>query len=68
MLDLNFIQKIDNPIQALVKAIEEVIEISIQMVKICSRSKPGFTLEYDKAQMKARRLQKILNQLKTEKT
>lgn len=45
-LDLNFPEKIDNQIQTLVKAIQEVVEISTPMVKICSRSKFGFTLKY----------------------
>lgn len=36
------------------------------MVEICSRSKPGFTLERKEAQMKAWRLWKIFNRLETE--
>ena len=65
-LDLDSTEKIDNQVQALVKAIQEAVEISTPMVKICSRSKPGFTLECKEAQMKARRLRKIFNRLGTE--
>lgn len=65
-LDLDSTGKIDNLVQALVKAIQEAVEISTPMVKICSRSKPGFTLECKEAQMKARRLRKIFNRLGTE--
>lgn len=43
-LDLDFSKKIDNQVQALVKAIQKAVEISIPMVKICSILKPGFTL------------------------
>ena len=55
-LDLDSTEKIDNQVQALVKAIQEAVEISTPMVKICSRSKPGFILECKEAQMKALRL------------
>lgn len=48
-LNLNIIEKINNLIQALVKTIWEIIEISILIVKICSRSKSGFTPKYKKA-------------------
>ncbi len=44
-LDLDSTEKIHNQVQALVKAIQEAVEISTLMVKIYSRSKPGFTLE-----------------------
>ncbi len=62
-IDLDSTEKIDNQVQALIKAIQEAVEISTPMVKICSRSKPGFTLECKEAKMKARRLQKIFNRL-----
>lgn len=65
-LDLDSIEKIDNLVQALVKAIQEAIEIFTPIVKICFRSKPGFTLECKEAQIKARRLRKIFNRLGTE--
>ncbi len=65
-LDPDSKQKIDNQVQALVKTIQEAVEISTPMVKICSRSKPGFILECKEAQMKARRLQKIFNRLGTD--
>ena len=65
-LNLDSIEKIDNLVQVLVKVIQEAIEISTPIVKICSRSKPGFTLEYKEAQIKARRLQKIFNRLEPE--
>ena len=55
-LDLDSTEKIDNQVQALVKAIQEAVGISTPIVKICSRSKPGFTLECKEAQIKARRL------------
>lgn len=60
-LNLDSTEKIDNQVQALVKAIQEAIEISTLMVQICSRSKPGFTLKCKEAQMKAQRLQKLFN-------
>ncbi len=65
-LDLDSTEKIDNQVQALVKAIQEAVEISIPMVKICSRSKPGFTLGCREAEMKARRLRKMFNRLGTD--
>ncbi len=65
-LDLDSTEKIDNQVQALAKAIQEAVEISTPMVEICSRSKPGFTLECKKARMKARRLRKIFNRLGTD--
>ncbi len=65
-LDLDSTEKIDNQVQALVKAIQEGVEISTPMLKICSRSKLGFTLECKEAQMRARRLRKIFNRLGTE--
>ncbi len=55
-LDLDSTEKIDNQVQALVKAIQEAVEISTPMLKICFRSKPGFTLESKEEQMKVRRL------------
>ncbi len=65
-LDLGSTKKIDNQVQALVKAIQEAVEISTPMVKMCSKSKPGFTLECKEAQMEARRLRKIFNRLGTD--
>lgn len=67
-LNINFIKKIDNQVLALVKAIQETIGILILMVKVCSRSKLGFTLKCKEAQMKVQRLWKIFNQLETKKT
>ena len=60
-LDLDSTEKFDNQVLALDKAIQEPVEISTPMVKVCSRSKPGFTLECKEAPMKARRLRKIFN-------
>lgn len=48
-LNLNSTETIDNQVQTLVKAIQEAVEISTPMVKICPKLKPGFTLECKEA-------------------
>lgn len=65
---LNSKKSINEQVQALINAIQEVMEISMPLVKISYKWKPGFDQECKKMQVKAWRLRKTFNWQKTEQT
>lgn len=63
ILDFKFYKKIDKPIQALIKAIKEVVEILIPIIKICYRSTLSFILKCKQLRWNYQNFEKYLTNL-----